>query len=100
MNLLDLAKDFKEQKRPPEELAGDFAEAIVKATYQEMSQFRYLLVMQSPKTKDADNKYQAYTTMVVLYATKNPQYVKKVQEYSATLEVKKPDPLSKVMKEE
>lgn len=86
MNLMDLLSDFREQKRPPEELAGDYAEAVVKASYQDMSTFRYALMAQSPRSREANNKYQAYTTMVVLFAAKNPQYIKKINSYSASIE--------------
>ena len=87
MRLSDLLPDFKAQKRAPEDLAQDFAEATVKATPEEMSVFRYQLQAQEFKDKKKNDAYQAYTTLVVLFAAKNPQYVKKVQEFSTFVEM-------------
>jgi len=86
MQLHDLLPAFKSQKRAPEELAQDFAEATVKATFNEMSLFRLELQRYEPSTKKAKDAFQAYTTLVILFATKNPQYVNKVNQFSKHLE--------------
>lgn len=82
MKLADLITDLNAQKREPEELAQDFVEATVKASFDEMAEFRLLLSRaETLKTKNK-NKFEAYTTLVILFAAKNPQYLKKVEEFS------------------
>lgn len=88
MKLADLITDFKAQKRAPEELAQDFTEATVKASFDEMTQFRLLLSQaEALKTKNK-NKFEAYTTLVILFAAKNPQYLKKVEDFSKHIAAK------------
>ena len=86
MKLADLVPQLRAQKRAPEELAKDFTEATVKATFEEMSQFRVALQREEPNDKKRRDAFQAYTTLVVLFSSKNPQYVKKINEYSVYVE--------------
>jgi hypothetical protein len=86
MQLQDLIPLLKSQKQAPEELAQDYVEAVVKASFDDMTAFRLNLQRAEPSTKKAKDAFQAYTTLVILFAAKNPQYVKKINEYTAHIE--------------
>ena len=88
MKLADLIPQLRAQKRAPEEVAKDLTEATVKATFEEMSQFRVALQREEPNDKKRRDAFQAYTTLVVLFSSKNPQYLKKVEDFSKHIAAK------------